>query len=957
MTNNQYYTEKNFTLSFENGINSQVFPTIGYDSYGIKQMSFLYIPLSSLENIVEIEQATISMEVQTYPETDFYWGLDRLTGEEIVQYYSGDVNARIVFDVTEALKATIERGAAEFQVMIKPIPEAMSETWLKFKNNATLTIREIVSGTYVNNQEIVTDNNDYINVCSGEMRYIEPVAVSTGKETPYSLSYYYDQKQKVWRNNFQQTVEMISGLRAMYTDGNGYTHTFLRGSVNENFKDDQGLEMTLQTDLYGVGAPTAIYSLNGDALYFDEAGLLCEMTNVYGKNINISYGTNGQMEIIDSNGHAMKIVFDAAEDGLPYSVTDEAGRVTLFQCSGGKIRRITYPDSTITSIGYNTDGLIDRITSRDSITTEYVYDEDEPDRVVSVVKYGADKTFANPDEYVNFEYREDDNNGCKATVIKNRTGINTVYVFDADKRPIMKYEEKTLDGTTDRTNVTGTAIYAYTGTKRTFAATLNVDDDAHNLITNGSFESSSALNSFNITGSASVVNNTSTDGVSALRITSAGGEVKQTVRVTADDIKYGNTLIASAWAKFDNNAKTVSLSASVCDKDGVESEIAPSKFNSSYSGWGYVAIPITIDKSKLPCDVTVCISVSSSSNVCYIDNIRLSNALAKSVEYRQYGNIIGQDENGDDIIERHFETIFGTEQYIDEIVTTTDGIYTTKEYRDKKNNVLMKTVEDLDGNIFKSVYKYDSEHRLIYSQDYKNMITAYEYNDSFIERTKSFKYSSFNPANIDTVCAAQAKTLVHSRTHTGEGEEYVWEEHDERSEDMKSVNEYGKVCTDILGKDKAATRGLVTKTTSPLGLETVYTYADTDDKVTGISAQDGNNVYSVMYGYDAKRRLSRITHNGFNYLFDYDGMGRMKTVTVGDTVYSTNTYDTSGATTTVSTTYAGGEKLTVTTDRHQNPVKKTYTNAAGTTSELAEAEYDELGKVTKYIDKTTGQCR
>ena len=171
---------------------------------------------------------------------------------------------------------------------------------------------------------------------------------------------------------------------------------------------------------------------------------------------------------------------------------------------------------------------------------------------------------------------------------------------------------------------------------------------------------------------------------------------------------------------------------------------------------------------------------------------------------------------------------------------------------------------------------------------------------------------------------------------------------------MKSVNEYGKVCADILNKNSVANRGLVTKHTSPSGLETTYTYADTDDKITQVRAQSGSKEYSVSYGYDSKRRLSKITHNEFDYDFTYDGMGRMKTVRIADELYSTNVYDTSSATTTVSTTYAGGEKLTVTTDRHQNPVKKTYTNTAGATSTLAEAEYDQLGKVTKYIDKTTG---
>ena len=111
----------------------------------------------------------------------------------------------------------------------------------------------------------------------------------------------------------------------------------------------------------------------------------------------------------------------------------------------------------------------------------------------------------------------------------------------------------------------------------------------------------------------------------------------------------------------------------------------------------------------------------------------------------------------------------------------------------------------------------------------------------------------------------------------------------------------------------------------------------------------GDCEYSVLYGYE-NRRLSTITHNGFNYGFTYDGMGRTKEIKIADTVYSSNEYTLSD-TTTVTTTYAGGEKMTVETDRHQQPIKRTYTDKNGKQIVLAESEYDSLGKIVKTVDK------
>lgn len=1046
----EYYADKDFNLLFVNGIDSQVYPTIGYDANGEKQTACIYTDLAGIKNIDDINMATITMKVRSLPNADFHWTPYSSYGETAT-YYTGDDPVSVTIDVTDVLKSSIQNGDNEFELVLQPIEDNVvsmantsvslmsmmslerdsvvysgttavlydlcpdtdcpevdcpeldgdtedcpevncpevggdteecpetdcpcgdnsdnvpTENYLIFDSEVILTVIHATRCDYINNQEIVSDTNDYINLYEGKLRYIEPIASSSGKEMPYALSFYYDPESKIWRNNFNQSVEFLSGIEAKYIDGNGERHTFAKRTINDTFADTEGLELTLSNYTDDNGSFTIISTLSGDKLKFTESGTLCEITNVYGCSINISFDLSGNMEIIDSNGHAMKVYYDS--NNLPLKVVDEAGRTIAFENNTDKIGKITYPDGTSTEITYDTKDNIESIKARNGITSKYKYNSRDEVRFLN--KFGVDNNTSTPNEYVEFEYRgevSDDKTSyemgeykCRSAVLKTKTGINTVYVFDKHGRVTLKYEEKVVDGKTNRSEVTGTAVYAYTDKKRTFAATLSVDDDEHNLITNGSFEEEICenceceKNCFIMNGKSTIVTDESTDGISALEISKDGGELTQTVTVNSDDLKYGNTLIASAWAKFDDFEKEVSLCAICKDSEGEIVETEPIKFNSSYNGWGYVAIPVVLDRAKLPAEVTVCITASLSDAPCYIDNIRLTNAISTSAYYKQYGDKYICDD-GSEVTEQHFETIFGEEKSIDEIVTITDGIYTVKEYRDVYNNVLMSITEDLDGNIFKSVYSYDSYNKVIYSQDYKNIVTAYEYEGGLLKQSKTFYYNEFNPVNIEIICKNQTQALISSRTYTGEGEEYVNEEHDLRSDAIKLVNEYGRNCASILdNQSKIGTRGLVTKTTSPNGLETTYNYDDTDDKIIRIHAQNGSDEWGVFYGYDTYRRISRISNYNIVYRFTYDSMSRLNTITVADQLYSVNTYSSSKEGITVTTTYAEGDKLKVTTDRHHMPVEKTYTDTSRKSHIIATSEYDELGNVTKYIDKTTGK--
>ena len=229
-------------------------------------------------------------------------------------------------------------------------------------------------------------------------------------------------------------------------------------------------------------------------------------------------------------------------------------------------------------------------------------------------------------------------------------------------------------------------------------------------------------------------------------------------------------------------------------------------------------------------------------------------------------------------------------------------------------------------------------HHVIRSQNERNMITEYAYNDKGMQTSaKSYHWDTFNP-NVQTEELIANEYFKNETSYDSTGEFAVGVS-DARSADIKTTNSYNTV------------KGLLVNTTTPNGQTTSYTYDTATDLVTGVSAVEGEATYSVVYGYQ-DRKLSSITYGGFAYGFTYDGMGRAKKVTIAGTDYTENEY-TLGETTTVTTSYAGGEKMKVETDRHEQPVKRTYTDKNGVETVIAEGEYDSLGKPVKVLDKIT----
>ena len=122
-----------------------------------------------------------------------------------------------------------------------------------------------------------------------------------------------------------------------------------------------------------------------------------------------------------------------------------------------------------------------------------------------------------------------------------------------------------------------------------------------------------------------------------------------------------------------------------------------------------------------------------------------------------------------------------------------------------------------------------------------------------------------------------------------------------------------------------------------------------------VESKANENRFFYTRGY-----LTRVAHNGFNFGFAFDQLGRSKTVTVGDASASTSlltmNYEKDGVNDVTETVFATGEKNRVTTDILGNPILSTYTDKNNNTRTVSNATYDAVGKIKKIVDNERGVC-
>ena len=447
-----------------------------------------------------------------------------------------------------------------------------------------------------------------------------------------------------------------------------------------------------------------------------------------------------------------------------------------------------------------------------------------------------------------------------------------------------------------------------------------------NLLTNVDF--SSGLDGFNKAGNAGDLDRVVTlsvdsgmyppskSGLGRNVFMAVGGPSENKRLVYELDISgnAGDCYMASAWGRGQSVPRTVPDT----DKDRKDRHFglcinfydgeaaAAGKNGNSYQ---YLEFGADTDSWQYLNGAAVAKQKYTKIQVMYLYNRNANRAYFTGLSFfkERYGNTFAYDDEGN-------------------IVRATDKAKKTSSFEyDSSNN--MKKLIDAKGNAFK--YDYDSRHNVTKARSDANMCYTFEYDTHGNPLTAR----TVNPsAETDAKKAMTSKATYTTGTAAGQ---YMATQ--TAPEGMKSSYDWD------------VNKGLL-KSVSVGGRQTAYSYDSVGrlTKVSGKAHVGGvETQIQVQYGYE-KDRLAKITHNGFDYAFTYDGFGNRKSVKIAGTEAVSHTYgDRNGQL--LKSTYANGWEVTYTYD---NLDRVTEVKAAknGTSYTIGRYIYDKLGRVARFVD-------
>ncbi|MBQ8207866.1 MAG: RHS repeat protein, partial [Clostridia bacterium] len=551
---------------------------------------------------------------------------------------------------------------------------------------------------------LYADNQSFMPVCAGgrvnlntgEFYYFNEDINVGGEAFPFALTHRFvshKNKYASWGISTMQNLYYldISPNTPYYSDGLGNSHVFGYDSENETGVTSDGSGLNLKLKGYrGYLYDFCIFDRHGNKMIFDNQKYrLNKIIDANGNYINIEgYPTT---KLTDSFGRVTNIEYD--ENGNMRKIIDSSNRTTAFEYDENNyLIKITYPDNTTVEFSdYSTIYLdyqrIGRIKERDGVSYVLTYSDR---KLTKVEKYASDSdtTTDDPVEYIEFEYSDDN----YVTIVKDRSEIRKIYIFDGSGRVINTYDDKNLviEGVEveDRYQIINAVAYQYKDKKRNSSIIVNQNDNEINMIKNGSFEMGAAYWEY-ASEEGSIKSNIagviSTDSIDEEKsyffnyLLSANYNTReilsQTIETKNLKLDCGSTFILSAWLK--NLASGIYQMCADVQYEGDYSETFSVEFGSVEEFWHNAAVPIVIDKEKVIKSIRVyfvCPNVSNVNEKCLIDNVRLVNASANSVEYaKKLSETV---------------TVFGDDLTIKEKVTSFDGIYTTTQEKDANYDVV-----------------------------------------------------------------------------------------------------------------------------------------------------------------------------------------------------------------------------------------------------------------------------
>ena len=943
---------------------------------------------ASYGNIQDYEISSVQLNGFAIGDSNFTWenaiNLPINDSIDVLSGYYRRAATEIEVDMTKTIAHWYANANTPHCIMIKKASEEPCccnnncfPTYLDFYSlYGTYSYRPKLYVEYTNN-DMYADHQKYhtfengrsgtgsVNLFNGSFLFAHSDIALKSAKLPLSVSHLYrpdfdEVKYGLgWKLSVEQTVDVIQkhGVYAVYTDAQGKRHYFMEDS-DGSIKDDAGLGLTFthECECYcGCKTNYSISDEQGNKMLFNEDGKLIQLTDAHGNISYLTYTNENLTKVVDGNGNTATFTY---QNGKLYQIIDADGDALTFGYNGNLLQTITYPsndDVRVTIFAYSNNKLI-KVTDISGIAYTIRYDTEG--RVanlmcsgnMSVSNSGATSTDTLFGDEITFNYR-----GSSTAVMNNRTKIKNVYKFDPNGRVLSTYQDLTdVVDSASKSETTVTEIFDYEsimnvdetskmGKYRSLSVSLNNDASSEtNLLQNSLFANTTGTlipTGWNIVGAVSGASGVSAENYLngkksyyfGANNTKANKYLSQTVSLCNCNLS-GNILVASAWAKASEqvlgSADSSTAKFRLCLKvtyEGGEVEEYFENYDTEYHGWQYAAIPFVLNKDCCPIEVTVKLDYTSNKGTCYFTNARLV-SVEGSITTNTYRKNDGYVTS---------VCVFDEEQDIKLISTKKNSLATTAAYQNANSDVVYSVITDKNGRKFENFFKYDSKHNLVKQQDYRGVVSEMTYNSYGKELTRKTYHKNSPNAYMYSEYAYDSAQFLNS-------------ERDPRySYDGGSLVKQYTYDT---------VRGLLKQETDLNGQTYQHTYdSKTDEMKTLTSTEDSvtlQNNFSYKHGY-----LTQVGHNGFTYGFDFDALGRSTSVNIAGSSLFEKVYEEDNVSESVTTTYAGGEETTVTSDIFGHATKRTYKGKNDTThSNISSAEYDHAGRLGKYVDNESGIC-
>lgn len=268
----------------------------------------------------------------------------------------------------------------------------------------------------------------YVNTYNGNLTTVFNIGYTVGGNFPVGLDLIYNTNDVILNNetffkkgyklNLEQIIESenIDNTNYLkYLDEDGTIHYFTQDSSSDNYKDEDGLNLTVEkTDLL-----CNMYDNEGNSMVFTKIGDLYRLTR-----------------ITDTDGNFINIVLN--QDNSINKITDKYGSEVSIAYNSNNIiitspsttTTLNYTNNLLTSIEtlsgeidleYNSNNIVSGITDTNGLKIRYEYYANSPYRLYRITQVGIDNQDG---AYFTLEY------GFDSTSIIDSSGKTTTLIYN-----------------------------------------------------------------------------------------------------------------------------------------------------------------------------------------------------------------------------------------------------------------------------------------------------------------------------------------------------------------------------------------------------------------------------------------------------------------------------------------------------------------------------------------------